>query len=680
MTSRARRFGGVVAAAALATAGIGIPTQAFIGVAGAAGAPRAAVSLISQPAWTELGGTLALGLRFDGDISGLDVRVISHRAITSRIDFEETVGGKRLGGTLATVEVPAGAVPAGPDGPFLELPLTATGAGGSAPGLSINRNGVYPLEIDLVDPDGNSVNGFVTHVVAVPPTAPGASAIGSPLEVAWVWPMAEPPAYRPSGKTDRDVVEELGPLGRVGEIAAALADAEGVPLTLAPGPETVESWAVIEADKPVIGPGLAALRSASLSNQTLRGPYVPLNAQALDAAGLGAQVAPEYAAGADALNGTLDVRVDPRTAVASPVSPATLARMWELNTDRVIIEPDALVGVSNKFTPAAPVMLMSEGHAFTAAVADAQLAELLTGDAPVALRAQWFLSGLAVIANELPNLTRGVVVLPDPSWDPPEALLTTVLAGLRGNPLVRPVDIDTFFDTVPIAEDDTVRELATPQTQPPLAVTQTRYREAESQLTALRNLVGREDPRVRAGKRALLVSLSSAWRGAAGIRRANAELAIIDRSLGDLVHGVAVPERRTLTITAREAEIPVSFQNNTGQPVRVEVTLTSDKLLFPDGSSQILDLPPRNTTARFAVEARASGTFPLTLEVTSPDGRVIFSRSQITVRSAVVSNVGVILTVGAIAFLAIWWLNHARRRRRVRAQTTGAVVGPISTE
>lgn len=680
MSGPIRRASGTIAAAALAIAGVGLGVLAPSAVeTGAVDAPRAAISLVSQTAWTELGETLTLGLRLDGDVDGLTVQLTSHRAIESRVDFEQTIGGDRLRATLATVEQAAIALPVGPDGRVLQVPLTS--GDGVAPSLSINREGVYPLEVALVDSAGNAVDEFVTHVVAVPPTEPGASAIGSPLRVAWIWPVTATPAYQPNGAVDSEVVEELGPAGRVGEITGALADADAaaIPLTLVPGPETVQSWASIETTEADIGSGLAALRSAAQSNQTLRSPYITLDPESLDRAGLGATIAPEYAAGTDALNETLEIRVDPRTAIARPVGPATLDRLWELNTDRVIVEPEALVPTSSKFTPAAPATLASEGHVFSAAVADAQLAEVLTGDAPVALRAQWFLSTLAVIAGELPNATRGVVVLPEESWAPPQELLAIVLEGLADNPLVVAVDIETFFNTVPLA-DDGVRELTPPQIPPPPAVSPARFREAEDRLVALRNLVGRDDPRVLAGERSLLVSLSSVWRGAAGVRQANAELATIGDSLSGLVSGVAVPERRTLTLTAREAEIPVSIQNNTGRPIRVEVTLTSDKLLFPNGSSQILDLPPRNTTARFAVEARASGTFPLLVEVTSTDGRVTFSRSQITIRSAVVSNVGIFLTVGAILFLAIWWFRHERRRRRV--ETAAAIVdaGPSSDE
>ncbi len=189
--------------------------------------------------------------------------------------------------------------------------------------------------------------------------------------------------------------------------------------------------------------------------------------------------------------------------------------------------------------------------------------------------------------------------------------------------------------------------------------------------------MGRADVRVERGQNALLVSLTSAWQTPAGRRRAEAELATIDTSVDAIVSGVHAPQSRTLTLTARSAEIPVSFQNDTGQDVHVRVSLESDKLYFPSGSTQVLTLPPRNTTARFAVEARASGTFPLVLTVTSTDQRVTIQESRITVRSTVVSNVGLFLTIGAGVFLAAWWLNHARRRRRDRTSAIETAPAPV---
>ena len=64
--------------------------------------------------------------------------------------------------------------------------------------------------------------------------------------------------------------------------------------------------------------------------------------------------------------------------------------------------------------------------------------------------------------------------------------------------------------------------------------------------------------------------------------------------------------------------------------------------------------------------ARASGAFPLRITVTSPDGVLTVGRAQVTVRSTAVSGVGVVLSVGALLVLVVWWARHWRSVRRNR--------------
>ena len=71
-----------------------------------------------------------------------------------------------------------------------------------------------------------------------------------------------------------------------------------------------------------------------------------------------------------------------------------------------------------------------------------------------------------------------------------------------------------------------------------------------------------------------------------------------------------------------EANVPLSFLNRTATPVSVRVHLASAKLLFPDGSDQLIVLPPGESTEQFAVEARASGTFTMTVTLASADGNL----------------------------------------------------------
>ena len=127
-----------------------------------------------------------------------------------------------------------------------------------------------------------------------------------------------------------------------------------------------------------------------------------------------------------------------------------------------------------------------------------------------------------------------------------------------------------------------------------------------------------------------------------------------------------MPQNRSITLTARRGEIPVTFQNHTGHPVKVVVHMESDKLDFPGGSRLQIDLTRLNTTHRFPVVARTSGTFPIRITLESPDGDLIVGRARLTVRSTATSGVGLAISVGAALFLAVWWGRHALKGRRAK--------------
>ena len=202
-------------------------------------------------------------------------------------------------------------------------------------------------------------------------------------------------------------------------------------------------------------------------------------------------------------------------------------------------------------------------------------------------------------------------------------------------------------------------------------VTSKEFGAASLSLGAINNLLGAGDPRVARGERALFSSLSSAWQTTGGRAKARALLAGIGTSANDFLSRIRIPSSTTVTITSSRAEIPITFQNDTDKKVLVHVTLESDKLLFPDGNERDLELPPRSTTARFTVETRNSGTFPVIITVTTA-GNLPIQSTELRVRSTFVSGVGIFLTVAAILFLALWWGWDIRKRRRAKAHATAS--------
>jgi hypothetical protein len=626
------------------------------------------IVLTGQPAWVAVGGNLSLQVRVQGQgtsVPGLRVGITAHQTVSSRTGYEASLRGENLGSVLGHVDLPLDLFPAGAGGTrTITLGIQPDGP------LPLRRTGVYPFDVELRAPDNTRLAGFVTPVVAVAPDANGGPVIGKRLGVSWVLPMVTRPAFGADGKPDPQVVAELAPEGRLGQQAIAVENS-AVPLTLAPGPETLESWTQLARENPPLALPLDALADAMTRMQVLAGPYVPIDVRSLLAGGLGSEVGAELVQGSEKLGGILGARIDARTEIARPVNEAALARLRDAGVDRVILDGGDLAPREEQFTPAQPFVVRSQQGTTTAVGSDAGLQRLLDGNDPPALRAQRFLGALATVALEQPNVARGVVALEPENWSGSGELVDAVLRGLQADhPLLQPMTVDQLIETVPTATSGNAaveRQLA-PSPVPSAPVSENEFADAQTKLGAFDALVPPPNPLTDGGSRALLVSLSSAWSGTAGRARARAELAKISFGVNQFLGRLRVPAgNSTITLTARKSEIPVTFLNETGQPLRVRVRLRSDKLFFPSGTERILDLPPRSLTVRFGVETRGSGTFPMTLTVTSPDGALEIQQTEVKVRSTFVSNVGLILTIGAILFLGLWWGNDFRRRRKRHA-------------
>jgi hypothetical protein len=239
--------------------------------------------------------------------------------------------------------------------------------------------------------------------------------------------------------------------------------------------------------------------------------------------------------------------------------------------------------------------------------------------------------------------------------DAPASLLDAVLAGLRGHPWLQPQTVDDVFTNVaPETPGGTVARALAPYAPPAPPIEAAGYAAARARLASFRSLAGPDDPIALAGDRSLLLSESATFIGPDGRLRAQATLGSIAFTIDRFLAQVHVPRPSTITLTSRSGEIPLTFRNDTGQRIEVFVGLASPKLTFPQGSSRRITLEPRSTTVRFAVEARASGTFALQLGVRSPDGGLPVADTRFRVRSTAASTVGIVLMGSAAVFLTLW--------------------------
>ncbi len=629
--------------------------------AGAAGpAPAAAqtgrptVALLSQSPWVGPEGELVLRLAVEGveEVEDAELAVFVYPRLTSRSAFEQTLLDRHPARPLDITSAPLDELGRDPAGAVVvRVPLTS---GAPDPDrLLLRREGVYPVAVELRERGGGpAVAGFTTHLVRVP------DGEVTPLAVAWVQPVRAESGLRPDGSV------ALGPATRthLEDVVGVLAASPELPLSIAPGPETVDTLA---RDGPATRAVLASLAGAIGARQVVPGPYVPVDVPQLLAARLDDELRAQVARGSTVLAEHLAVRPDARTwLVDGAIDSATVSALRELGVDRLVVPEDVLSPVDLPVTLTRPFRIEGPGRRLQhAAVADAGLSRHFAHrDGDEVLAAHHLLADLAVLYFDNPGLERGVVVVP-----PREArsgLLDVALRALDRSTILAPVTLDDFFAVVPEATDggEPLTRRLVPRDPRPLGVAPDELRDVREALTGFAAMTEAAGERFVDLERHLLAAQRSGLNPAA--RRAHLAAAV--RQLEEELDLVQLPDGQGITLTARDGVIPLAFLNRTDYTVRVVVRLDSDRLEFRDGKVRVVDLRPGTTTVQFAVRARTPGAFGLLVQASSPDDRLLVDETRFTVRSTAASGVGVVLSVAAGLFLAVWWARHWRTTRRDR--------------
>jgi hypothetical protein len=244
---------------------------------------------------------------------------------------------------------------------------------------------------------------------------------------------------------------------------------------------------------------------------------------------------------------------------------------------------------------------------------------------------------------------------------------------MQGNPLLAGTGLDGFFDTVPNASAGNGRG---------------QIRRLVSDEGAIRAAAGGLMPAGERGARGQLQALASMLSPTTAVyprlERMLLEVPSTDltppqrqarlNALGAAVRAetalVQLPSSRTITLTARKGQLPITVVSQSDEPLQVLLQVKSDKLKFAGtGTANTATFPLTlhkglNPVVNLTVVARTSGAFPLSIQVVSPDGSLTIAATKFTVQSTALSGVGVFLSVGAAVFLVVWWSRHAWKARR----------------
>lgn len=575
-------------------------------------------------------------------------------------------------------------------------------------GFQIEDPGVYPLTISLSGPEGGApLDLLTTYLVRLP----AAAQAGPPLTVAPIVDVRAPVALRPDGSRTL----EPSALGRIRTLIDALDGTGTVPVSVEATPETLEALA---ATGPIpatgITPNAAATTGAELLGRleaalagrlVLGSTYVEIDVPAWTRSSMGAALAYQLSHGVNVTEAVIPdaAPVDRRTWVADrALTPEALGELGRNGIDRVVL-PDDVVGPVDTRTAPDPQrvqvastqpfdVLDADGTAVRAVAADSSFGQRLVATDDEALNAQILVADLAVTylgalqpqINDIPDTPRGVAIeVPDDelalrSLSPfLTALATAPPAGGDGGAIVTAGTLADLFSippatvagaggTGPDGSDDRVLTRSFTPDPPPGAPEDMgdypqQLDEAEYALSAYESMVVDLEPGLVLPLRQLLdVS------GAAGLddtertRYLDAATATADGAFGQ----ISIPEQDQVLLTVAETEIGIVIENGLAYPVTVRMDLASAKLDFPEGDVMEVVLAPGRNRLPVPVKTVSGGTFPLSIDVSTPDTRQELGSGVVEVRSTAISGLGLVLSVGAGFFLLVWWARNWRTTRR----------------
>ena len=655
----------------LETTGTRLPE---VGEGGSTGPLRTApmIRLIAQgPVVTE-DGTLRLDFAVESADTrplptGLGVAITVHRRARTRAQFRSTLSGETLGAVLGLVTP----TPVSSDGrteQFVPVELRIGPPSPKCPTcIRLANDGVYPVNVELRNLRTDDViDRLTTHVIRTTNVTTERRrlkvALVVPLHLAPIDDLSDPVV------STRSFVERI----------EAMAGRPLVPLSVAPTPETIEALARRPDDLL-----LAQLRTSLAGREVLASPYVRWPTSLFERPQLTDELATQTALGAEVLRTALGIDPTPGVLIAGDRIPSADG-VSRAGINIVIAEAAAVKAPTGQISATGgPVLLNLGGETPTPAKVTLVLDRDIEGELtrmrdPVrrggedVLRAQHILADLTMLAAT--RTAQGLAIqIPE---DTPQATLDALLAGLgTTNPIFEPVTVSDLAG-LPLQTRGDVPEVVTRVGSAPeagrelpagdlLAITGVRNR-----LTGYLSLFPGPAPD-QSGLSRKVSRLVAADLNVTDRRRRINET---NRTVAGLLGQVSLSTPDQLTVTARNAIVPIGVINDTGLPIRVFVTVRSSSVRLRDsgvvvdaiGTTEIrqqIDVPGRVGESEVAIETRGPGSFSMVARLTTPTGLTLAS-GRYRLRSTAVSGLGTALTLGSLVVLFAWWFRWGRSAQR----------------
>lgn len=605
---------------------------------------NASVELVDQTDWVFDGRPFDIAMRVQTDLplDQAEVAVTVYGQIRNRSSFQQTLEGRNLGST-AFLERQSLSDALGPDGVVrMSLPVQDS----KQRRYYLRNSGVFPVKVEIRNAGTTqALDSFITHLVNL---APDAGAV-TKLNVAPVFTVASPVA---NAIEDPISLPDKG--ASVQAMSSVLASNPGLQAAIVPSPESLERL----ADDPDGTRALASLVQTAGNRPVYSTSWTPSDAP-IYSGELSGEGKRQLERGAAVTRATVG-KVDQKTFVSfGSTDEAMLRSLRDSGVERVLV-PDTSLATRNQLTLLRPFQVSTgdRDQTLQAVQIDSALQSHFADPEGPVLGAHRLMADLAVLWNDLPVQERGVVLTGPAGWTADPTFMNLLARGLQDGPLVGSTTVDTVYG-LPKATGGT-RELASTPDDIKDRYSQSAISQQRAKVDSMASLFGGKGKTLDSLERRMLAAESSVLDHEGHKKAIDAVGDNVERTIGS----IRLPSERSIRLTSRTGEIPVSVQNDSGEEINVVVRLSSDKVAFPNGASQDLKVERQQLTQRFGVDAKASGVFPVQVRLETPDGSMVIARSRILVSSTATTGVGLALTIGAGAFLVIWWARSAIRSRR----------------
>ena len=611
---------------------------------------NASIELVDQTDWVTGGAPFSIAIRVNGEVVAdqTELVVTVFEAVPNRSQFQQTLQDRGYG-TSVILERRSIDEVRGPDGiARIDLPVQDP----KQRRYFLRNNGVYPVKVELrATGTAQPIDIFTTHLINIP-NPPQTNK----LAIAPVIPVRSP--YTDIA-TDPLGIPDSGESIRA--VSTMLRQFPTTPFSLAVSPETIDR----ANENASANAAMQELIAARTTQPIVSAPWVPLSSPMFTPE-MASERNRQFDRGTKVLTERFGA-VSSETAVSTgQIDPLAIPVYRERGAKRMVVTESSLAQQVRDTTLARPFGLSTGRNSATmpAVQLDDKLGAHFGDPEGPALGAHRLLADLAVIYNDRPGQERGVALTAPNDWTPNSAFLLPFARGLATSPIHNVSTLETLFELPPEGggRTGTARQLASRAKSVTSDFGTDKINDIRKRIDGYTTIVDPENKNLDYIERRLLAAESASL----DTKTRDAALDSTDEAIDKQLNAIRLPSERSIRFTARQGEIPVSIQNDTGSPVNVVVKLSSDKVLFPTGSDRSLEVERTQVTERFSVDARTSGVYPVQVRLESPDGSLVLARSRILISSTATSGVGVLLSVGAGAFLAIWWLRSTIKNRRAK--------------